>query len=329
MPSRSARRTGRSHHRKRPPQLHHRHARLRARAGAQPHHSRLRILRALRRLPLSACGLRRAARNEARHPHRNAGARPRLSPGRDSHPLRRVPGPTATASACTSAGLHMPRSATAKPPRIAICRSPTAPSQRPFCSRPSPRSMRSCSSNPRSQHDLSEVEFFTNADESALLVSLFTQRKSPDGLPRSVADALLPALPALNGVHTFLLDPKTRRIQPSSTWGQPSLDYTVGPHRYQVSAGAFFQVNRYLVPELLEEVVAGRQGGARLGPLRRRRTLRPGARAAIRTRHRGRILTRRLRPTSPATSTATGTSASHRTPSTSSNLPHRNNQTWS
>ncbi len=107
----------------------------------------------------------------------------------------------------------------------------------------------------------SEVEFFTNADESALLVSLFTQRKSSDGLPQSVADALLPALPALKGVHTFVLDPKTRRIQPSSIWGQPSLDYTVGPHRYQVSAGAFFQVNRYLVPELLEEVVAGRQGG--------------------------------------------------------------------
>jgi 23S rRNA (uracil1939-C5)-methyltransferase len=107
---------------------------------------------------------------------------------------------------------------------------------------------------------LSEVELFTNPDESALLVSLFTQRKSSDGLPQSVADALLPALPALKGVHTFVLDPKTRRIQQSSAWGQSSLDYTVGPHHYQVSAGAFFQVNRYLVPELLEEVIAGRQG---------------------------------------------------------------------
>jgi 23S rRNA (uracil1939-C5)-methyltransferase len=107
---------------------------------------------------------------------------------------------------------------------------------------------------------LSEVEFFTNADESALLVSLFTQRKSPDGLPRSVADALLPALPALKGVHTFVLDPKTRRVQPSTAWGQPALDYAVGLRRYQVSAGAFFQVNRYLVSKLLEEVVAGRQG---------------------------------------------------------------------
>jgi 23S rRNA (uracil1939-C5)-methyltransferase len=107
---------------------------------------------------------------------------------------------------------------------------------------------------------LSEVEFFTTADESALLVSLFTQRKSSDGLPRSVADALLPTLSALKGVHTFLLDPKTRRIQPSSAWGQPSLEYAVGTCRYQVSAGAFFQVNRYLVPELLDEVVSERHG---------------------------------------------------------------------
>jgi 23S rRNA (uracil1939-C5)-methyltransferase len=109
---------------------------------------------------------------------------------------------------------------------------------------------------------LAEVEFFTSSDESALLISLFTkQRKSPEQLPRSVADALSPSLPALTGVRTFSLDPKTRRIQPSAAWGQPSLDYAVGSLHYQVSAGAFFQVNRYLVPTLLEEVAAQRSGG--------------------------------------------------------------------
>jgi 23S rRNA (uracil1939-C5)-methyltransferase len=113
---------------------------------------------------------------------------------------------------------------------------------------------------PAIAQDLSEVEFFTSADESALLVCLFTQRKSPDGLPRSVADALLPTLPALQGVRVFSLDPKTRRTQSSAMWGQSSLDYAIGPLHYQVSAGAFFQVNRYLVPKLLDEVVSDRQG---------------------------------------------------------------------
>jgi 23S rRNA (uracil1939-C5)-methyltransferase len=109
---------------------------------------------------------------------------------------------------------------------------------------------------------LSEVEFFTNADESALLISLFTkQSKSPQQLPQSVVDALLPALPALQGVRTFSLDPKIHRTQPSAAaWGQTSLEYTVGPLQYQVSAGAFFQVNRYLLPMLLDEVIAERSG---------------------------------------------------------------------
>jgi 23S rRNA (uracil1939-C5)-methyltransferase len=109
---------------------------------------------------------------------------------------------------------------------------------------------------------LAEVEFFTGGDQSALLISLFTkQRKSAEQLPKSVADALSPSLPALTGVRAFSLDPKSRRIQPSATWGRPSLDYAVGPLHYQVSAGAFFQVNRYLVPTLLEEVIAQRSGG--------------------------------------------------------------------
>jgi 23S rRNA (uracil1939-C5)-methyltransferase len=120
---------------------------------------------------------------------------------------------------------------------------------------------------PQTAQDLSEVEFFTTADESALLISLFTrQQKSPEHLPRSVADALLSALPALQGVRTFSLDTgspgkgRTRRTQPSTAWGRPSLEYAVGPLRYQVSAGAFFQVNRYLLPVLLEEVVGARSG---------------------------------------------------------------------
>ena len=108
---------------------------------------------------------------------------------------------------------------------------------------------------------LSEVELFTAADESALLVSLFThQRKPPAGLSASVADPLRAALPQLSGVRPFTLDPKTRRSQPAGGWGSTSLDYSVGRLQYQVSAGAFFQVNRYLIPVLLEEVIVGRQG---------------------------------------------------------------------
>jgi 23S rRNA (uracil1939-C5)-methyltransferase len=109
---------------------------------------------------------------------------------------------------------------------------------------------------------LSELEFFCNADESALLVSLFTQqRKSPEHLSRSIAEALLPALPALKGIRIFILEPRTRRTQAAGAWGQSSLDYTVAEFQYRVSANAFFQINRHLIPGLLQEVIAQRQGG--------------------------------------------------------------------
>jgi 23S rRNA (uracil1939-C5)-methyltransferase len=109
---------------------------------------------------------------------------------------------------------------------------------------------------------LSELEFFCNADESALLVSLFTQqRKSPEHLSLSIAEALLPALPALKGIRIFILEPRTRRTQAAGAWGQSSLDYTVAEFQYRVSANAFFQINRHLIPGLLQEVIAQRQGG--------------------------------------------------------------------
>lgn len=108
---------------------------------------------------------------------------------------------------------------------------------------------------------LAEVEFFTNAEESALLISLFADRRKPaPHLLQSIADKLLPALPQLIGIRAFTLDPKTRRTGPSTVWGDPALDYIVGNLHYQVSAGAFFQVNRYLLPALIEEVVCQHQG---------------------------------------------------------------------
>jgi 23S rRNA (uracil1939-C5)-methyltransferase len=115
---------------------------------------------------------------------------------------------------------------------------------------------------PAVANELAEVEFFTTADESALLVSLFTrQRQVAEQLPKSIAEALRPELAGLAGIRVFSLDAKTRRTSPGAAWGQPSLDYAVGELRYRISAGAFFQINRYLVPVLLQEVLAQRRGG--------------------------------------------------------------------
>ena len=60
-------------------------------------------------------------------------------------------------------------------------------------------------------------------------------------------------IPALTGVGLF--SPQTMMH-----WGQRSLTYTVSGIPYQVSLGSFFQVNRFLLPELLQLAVKDRAG---------------------------------------------------------------------
>ena len=50
-------------------------------------------------------------------------------------------------------------------------------------------------------------------------------------------------------------------------WGQRSLTYTVSGHTYQVSLGGFFQVNRFLLPELLQLALEDSSGRKRSGRL--------------------------------------------------------------
>jgi 23S rRNA (uracil1939-C5)-methyltransferase len=66
-------------------------------------------------------------------------------------------------------------------------------------------------------------------------------------------------LPALKGAGLFRVQGKqpARLVQ---TWGQGSLLYRAAGFDYQVSLGSFFQVNRFLVDELVDLVVGGRSG---------------------------------------------------------------------
>ncbi len=106
-----------------------------------------------------------------------------------------------------------------------------------------------------------EVEFFTDADEHGLLISFFTAK--PEGatavLPQICAE-IAARVPALTGVALLAPADGRGRGQPVASWGIPSLLYPVGDFTYRVSAGSFFQVNRFLAPQLLELVTGGRSG---------------------------------------------------------------------
>jgi 23S rRNA (uracil1939-C5)-methyltransferase len=100
-----------------------------------------------------------------------------------------------------------------------------------------------------------EIEFFTNGEQDQLLISLFPgpQQKPREQALEAFADLAQMELPALTGVGLFT----QKNIK---YWGQRSLTYTACGTPYRVSLGSFFQVNRFLLPELLQLVVKNRSG---------------------------------------------------------------------
>jgi 23S rRNA (uracil1939-C5)-methyltransferase len=105
-----------------------------------------------------------------------------------------------------------------------------------------------------------EVEFFTNGEQDQLLVSLWPGARAlrqPAQLREQALEAfaerLHAQLPVLTGVGLFAEGEMMH-------WGERSLTYTVSGHPYQASLGGFFQVNRFLLPELLRLAVEKRSG---------------------------------------------------------------------
>jgi 23S rRNA (uracil1939-C5)-methyltransferase len=104
----------------------------------------------------------------------------------------------------------------------------------------------------------SEVEFFTNAAQDSLLLSLWAS-----GHPQAAAQKLellwsqlQSLLPNLRGAAVF----SAERGKLLAQHGDSSLTYAVAGHDYRVSFGSFFQVNRFLLDPLVELVTGGRSG---------------------------------------------------------------------
>jgi len=108
-----------------------------------------------------------------------------------------------------------------------------------------------------------EVEFFTTADETKLQMTIFVRKDQPGlGL---FCERMKQLVPELVGAGTSLikLTGPQRQIQkprPLESWGATGLSYPAGDQSYWVSRGGFFQVNRFLIDELVLIVAANRQG---------------------------------------------------------------------
>jgi len=109
-----------------------------------------------------------------------------------------------------------------------------------------------------------EIALFCDADESSLVASFFVANAAKIRF-EELARSLQQKIPALVGAELVLESRAAKRglAQPPRTiaqWGAPSLHYQAAGFDYRVDHGAFFQVNRWLVDELVNQVTAGHKG---------------------------------------------------------------------
>jgi 23S rRNA (uracil1939-C5)-methyltransferase len=111
---------------------------------------------------------------------------------------------------------------------------------------------------------IQEIEFFANADDTQLLIEASCAPGTPSKSVGEWADTLQSVLPEIAGIvecttrssrMSGTADPKPRVVS-----GAGELRYETDHHSYRVSAGAFFQVNRHLINELVKVVIEGCSG---------------------------------------------------------------------
>ncbi|MGH9522445.1 MAG: 23S rRNA (uracil(1939)-C(5))-methyltransferase RlmD [Terriglobales bacterium] len=114
----------------------------------------------------------------------------------------------------------------------------------------------------------SEIEFFVNAEDAEAMLEI-TLAQGQRRVLRELAifaDALRAELPELAGVVPFVEEGRSVRrldvpVELEKSFGRDSLLYRAGGMQYQVSAGSFFQTNRYLVDTMIALATAGASGG--------------------------------------------------------------------
>ncbi len=121
--------------------------------------------------------------------------------------------------------------------------------------------------------EIVEIEFFADAADEHLLLEVSVSggewRRKKSDLLGTVA-ALRERMPEITGVAVFQDNERGRLVREDiprelqSTFGADAMIYETQLAPYRVSAGAFFQTNRFLTDELVGIVTNGRQGGRAL-----------------------------------------------------------------
>ena len=108
-----------------------------------------------------------------------------------------------------------------------------------------------------------EVEFFTTADQKNLQMSLFVKKQQSE--LKALCEQMQKLIPQLGGATISLVPTAGTRQRPQNprqleSWGKDGLSYHAAREDYWVGQGSFFQINRFLIDELVQLVTYGRQG---------------------------------------------------------------------
>jgi 23S rRNA (uracil1939-C5)-methyltransferase len=108
-----------------------------------------------------------------------------------------------------------------------------------------------------------EVELFTTADEIKLQMTVFVWKEQAGF--NALCERMQKLVPELASANVSLLaiagsQRRARRPRQLESWGAEGLSYCASGEDYWVDRGGFFQVNRFLVEELVRIVTAGRRG---------------------------------------------------------------------
>ena len=109
-----------------------------------------------------------------------------------------------------------------------------------------------------------EISLFCDAEETSLLGSVFTAETAKGDADKfaEFACALAERIPEFKGMELIAeghAGDRIRGLIPRAVaqWGETSIAYRAAGFDYRVDHGAFFQVNRWLVDGLVEQVTAG------------------------------------------------------------------------
>ena len=104
------------------------------------------------------------------------------------------------------------------------------------------------------------MELFTDSDEKKLQMTVFVQKNQIRF--NEFCERMRELVPELIGAGAYVPSAKrrTQRARQLGSWGADGLSYRAAEENYWVSRGGFFQVNRFLLDELVRVVTADRRG---------------------------------------------------------------------